>query len=236
MEFEHMNQFSNESLDGSPEFKDMLEKYLVHFKWFILSVVLFGIFAFFYIRVQTPKYNISATILIKEKENGASSSDLSAFESLGLFGSGENSIENEIQILQSRRLLALVVEELQLNIQYFIKESPYDKERYPNFPINLKFESGLGPINEIGTIFELQIVSKEKFVFIDFDDESLGTKSFGEYFQANLGNKNSANKGQISIDLNNNFNDDLIGQTIIVKITPVNNLVTDLLRELKLSK
>ena len=232
MEFEHMNEFSNENFDDSSEFKDMLEQYIGHYKWFILSVVLFGLVAFFYIRVQIPKYNISATILIKDKEKGASYADLSAFESLGLFGSGENSIENEIQILQSRRLMAKVVEELQLNIRYFIEDSPYDKEQYPNFPVILKFKSDEMDMNEIGTNFEILIKSGDKFEFIGFDDKSLGTKSFGEYFYADLGNEDFTNRQRISIERNENFKDDLIGEKILVKITPLNYVVTNYLERI----
>ncbi len=226
MEFEHMNQFSNENFDDSTDIKDIVEKYLVHLKWFVLSVVLCGVFALIYVRVQIPEYKISATILIKNKEKSASYNDSFVFESLGLYETGENSIENEIQILQSRRLMTKVVEELQLNIQYFLEDSPYDKEQYPNFPISLKFKSDLGPISEIGTNFEIQLKSREKFEFIDFDGRSLGNKSFGEYFHADLGNEDRTNKGRISVELNDNFKDDLIGRKILVKIIPVNHVVT----------
>jgi len=221
-----MNQFSNDNFDDSTDIKDILEKYLVHLKWFVLSVVLFGVFALIYVRVQVPKYNISATILIKDKEKSASYNDLSAFESLGLYGTGVNSIENEIQILQSRRLMTEVVEELQLNIQYFLEDSPYDKEQYPNFPINLKFKSDLGSVSEIGTNFEILIKSRDKFEFKGFDERSLGNKTFGEYFHADLGNEDYSNKGRISIELNDNFKDDIIGRKILVRIIPVNHVVT----------
>ena len=140
MEFEHLNQFSNDNFDDSQDIKEILKKYLLHWKWFVLSVFLFGIVAFIYARMQIPKYTISSTILIKDKEKSSSFNDLSAFETLGLFGSGENSIENEIQILHSRRLMTKVVEELQLNILYFLEDSSYDKEYYPNPPISLKFK------------------------------------------------------------------------------------------------
>jgi len=226
MEFEHLKQFSNDNFDDSTDFKEILEKYLLHWKWFILSVIFFGVASLIYVRMQVPKYNISATILIKDKEMSASYNDLSAFEGLGLFGSGINSIENEIQILHSRRLMTEVVEELQLNILYFLEDSSYDKEYYPNSPVLLKFKSDLGPINEIGTNFEIKILSKEKFEFTDFDDRSLGEKSFGKFFHADLGNEKLSNKGRVSVELNGDLADDLIGREILVKIIPVNLLVT----------
>ena len=68
MKFEHMNQFSDEHLDESVNIKEIFEKYLTHLKWFVLSVLIFGIISFFTIRVEVPQYNVSGVILIKEKE------------------------------------------------------------------------------------------------------------------------------------------------------------------------
>ena len=222
MEFD---QFSNESFDDSQSFKHVLEKYLIHLKWFILSVLIFGIAAFLYLRKVTPEYNVAASLLIKEKEEGSSFADLSSFESLGLFGSGDNSLENEVQILKSRRLMNKVVDELKLNILYFIEDSPYDKEQYPNFPIIVNFDSESNDIDNIATNFKILIKSNRTYEFIGFDDISLGAKSFGKDFQADLGNEDFSNKMTISIDRLDSFNNDLIGETIIVKIFPVNKVV-----------
>ena len=74
---------------------------------------------------------------------------------MGLFGSGDNSLENEIQIIKSRGLIRQVVKELKLNIRYFIEDSPYDIEQYPNFPIVLNFKSDSSSIDNIQTNFKI---------------------------------------------------------------------------------
>ena len=38
-----MNQFSNENLDDSAGFKDVLAQYFIHYKWFVVSVLIFFI-------------------------------------------------------------------------------------------------------------------------------------------------------------------------------------------------
>ena len=103
MEFEQMKPLSDEHFDESISLREIVEKYLIHWKWFVFSVLIVGVLAFFKLRYEVPQYNINATILIKKNEKGNSFTDLSDFEDLGLFGSGgDNSLENEMQILKSR--------------------------------------------------------------------------------------------------------------------------------------
>jgi len=227
MENNKYSKFSHGNFENSLNFKDVLEEYLIHLKWFFLSFILFGILAFFYLRYEVPKYKVSATILIKEQEKGSSVSNIAAFEDLGLFGANNNSLENEIHLLSSRRLMEKVIEELKLNISYYIEDSPYNKEQYPNFPLILDFESDSSSINSIGTSFKILVKSKEKFEYFDFDKNSLGVYSFGEGFQAELGNKNQSIKRIISVNINENFTKDLVGKSIIVSILPF-NYVTDI--------
>ncbi len=225
MEPNQYNKFSYGNFENSLNFKDVLDKYLIHLKWFFFSVIAFGLLAFFYLRYETPKYKVSATILIKEQEKGSSVSSVAAFEDLGLFGANNNSLENEIHLLSSRRLMERVVKELKLNINYFVEDSPYDKEQYPNFPIIIKFKSDSIDIKTIGTSFKILVKSKNRFEFFDYDETSIGNYSFGKDFQVDLGNEHYSNKRFIRIDLNENFNRDLIGKSILVYIFPLDRVI-----------
>ena len=61
----------------TPQFQDNetiniraeLEKYLIHWKWFALGVIIALLGAYLYLRYSTPRYNASATILIKNDKN-----------------------------------------------------------------------------------------------------------------------------------------------------------------------
>ena len=44
-------------------------KYLVYWPWFVTSVLVCLIGTFIYLRYQTPVYNISSSVLIKEQDN-----------------------------------------------------------------------------------------------------------------------------------------------------------------------
>ena len=95
-----------------------LEKYLIHWKWFALGILISIIGAFLYLRYSTPKYSVSATILIKNDKKGGLSDELAAFGDLGIIGGSSNSIDNEIEIIKSRKLIHDVITRLNLNIKY----------------------------------------------------------------------------------------------------------------------
>ena len=225
MEFDQKMVFSENEFDDSINFREVVEQYLIHIKWFVLCVVLFGLLTYFYLRKEIPKYEATATILIKDVEDGSSVNDLSAIEGLGLFGSKNKSLENEIHLLTSRRLMTNVVKELRLNINYFIEDSPYNKEQYPNFPINVIIKSDSASIDKIESSFEILIKSKSKFEFFDFEENSLGSKNFGEDFEANLGSDEKSDIRLLNLDLNEHFNRGLIGEKILIEVKPLDRVV-----------
>ena len=98
--------------------KDILTRYIFHWKWFVISLICSFLFGFVYLRYQVPQYEASAKILIKDENKGTISDELSAFEDLGILN-GKKNIDNEIEILKSRTLMKRVVKELKLNISYF---------------------------------------------------------------------------------------------------------------------
>ncbi len=230
MEF---NQFSEKHFDESITISEIIEKYMIHIKWFILSVLLFGVLAFLKVRYETPSYNVKASILIKEQERGNSISDLSAFEDMGLFGMSNNNLQNEMQILNSRYLMTSVVKELKLNYRFFIEDSPYDREQYPNFPINVSIKSDSSSIDRsIASSFKVFIKSDRKFEFFNSDGNSKGVKTFGEDFYADLGNEIISDKRKINIAFNKSFNSEIIGNSIIVFINPINHIVNNYMERL----
>lgn len=225
MEFDHVNKFSNDNFDDSINFRHVLDKYLIHIKWFILSSCVFIILAYFQLRTEIPKYQVSSKILIKDKEKGSSVNELGAFEDLGIFGSNNNSLENEILILTSRRLMKNVVNELKLNVRFFIENSPYNLEQYPDFPFTINFpedtsandKSFIKKINNISTSFGINVTSINKFEYINSEGVSEGIKEFGKKFKTD--------KGNIEIDLNDTWVDRVRGKKILVQINRFNAVV-----------
>jgi len=114
-------------------------KYFRYWPWFVGSVLLCVLIAFLYLRYTTPVYQSTATIIIKDEKKGGSIPGLEAFEGLGLLGGmGSNSLENEMGILRSKRLITDVAKELKLNVRYFIEGNVQTTEVYSNKPIEIQ--------------------------------------------------------------------------------------------------
>ncbi|TVZ26034.1 capsular exopolysaccharide synthesis family protein [Gillisia sp. Hel_I_86] len=134
---QHQQQFQQEE---EINLREELEKYLRFWPYFIASVLLCLIIAFFYLRYSTPVFQSTATIIIKDEKKGGIMSELSAFEDMGILSGmgGGNSIENEMGILRSKQLITDVAKELQLNIRYFLEGDVQTTEIYAIIPIEIQ--------------------------------------------------------------------------------------------------
>ena len=116
-------------------YQELLFKYIIHWPWFIASVLTCLIGAWVYLHFQTPVYRVSASIMIKDdKKSGGNSADL---ESLGLGGmiTSTQSIDNEIEVLRSKTILKEVVNNLELYITYYDEDEFPKRELYKTSPV-----------------------------------------------------------------------------------------------------
>lgn len=112
---------NNEQDELTIDYRALLQKCLKHWRWFVASVLACLIIAFIYLRYTDPVYNVSAGILIQQKDSkgglGAALSGGALGMLSGLGGvSLSSSFENELEIMQSRTLLKKVVTDLGLYI------------------------------------------------------------------------------------------------------------------------
>ena len=117
------------------DYKELLFRYIIHWPWFVASLLVCLIGAWGYLYFQTPVYQISASIMIKDdKKGGGGSADL---ESLGLGGmmTSTQSIDNEIEVLRSKTILKEVVNNLELYITYNDEDEFPRKEMYKTSPV-----------------------------------------------------------------------------------------------------
>ena len=121
--------------EDNVDYKELLFRYIIHWPWFVASLLVCLIGAWGYLYFQTPVYQISASIMIKDdKKGGGGSADL---ESLGLGGmmTSTQSIDNEIEVLRSKTILKEVVNNLELYITYYDEDEFPKKELYKASPI-----------------------------------------------------------------------------------------------------
>jgi tyrosine-protein kinase Etk/Wzc len=134
-----MNQTSKIEQSGSEiDLQEIIKPYLHRWLWFLISVVICLIIAFFYLKFQTNIYNVKSSVLIKDAKKAPSAAgELSFLSDLsGLGGLSTNGVDNEIEIFKSKKLMKDVVNKLGLQTTVYSKEKFKNKELYAeNSPI-----------------------------------------------------------------------------------------------------
>ncbi|MBZ4043041.1 GumC family protein [Flavobacterium hibisci] len=195
-----MQDFYNEPLEdeiSEVNLREQFDKYLIHWKWFILSVMLCLILSFLYLRYTTPSYEASTSILVKDEKKGGMLSELSAFSDLGLSGGSVNNVDNEIEILKSRTLVESTVKKLNLNISLLVEGNVVDRDIYGASPISIDFLNKTELFDEANVTLKLDLLSKDSFslenVIMDetiVENVILSSKKqfkFGEKIPTNIG-------------------------------------------------
>ena len=117
--------------------QEILFRCLVHWPWFVFSVIVCIACAWGYLRLTTPVYNISATVLIKDDKKGGGTSVSSELERMDLDGfvSSSGNVDNEIEVLRSKSLSEEVVNNLGLFVTYMDEDEFPKKELYQTSPV-----------------------------------------------------------------------------------------------------
>jgi tyrosine-protein kinase Etk/Wzc len=91
--------------------------YLKYWKWFLLSLIIFVVIGYFYVKSQVPQYRIQTQILIKDTKQ---STNKIILDELGVTPPNMV-VENEILIMRSSTLVEKVVKDLGLQTSYYSK-------------------------------------------------------------------------------------------------------------------
>ena len=179
--------FNAEEAADTINIRQELEKYLFHWKWFFLCILISLAGAYFYLRYATPLYSATTTIMIKDNQKSGISKELAAFEDLGIVGGSANNTDNEIEILKSRKIIGAVVDALHLNTVYYTKGRIKTSELYGNRkPIHVVWGVSMeGEIAQKNKSVVLNIVSTETFELKDAEGNTLGRYNFNEEVTAN---------------------------------------------------
>lgn len=213
------------TIESPTRLRDLLDKYLSHWKWFLVGAVLSIVAAYIYTRYAVKHYEAKASVLIKDDEKGGLASEFSAFKDLDIM-QGQSKLDNEIEILKSRRLMSQVATELGLNVQYLVESGPLTKEYYLNKPIRISFMEGDSSIFNKSLIFDVEILSKTTFQLLDSEGNLLRKGNFGSQVQSPV--------GKIVITPTKLTNRQFIGETVKVAIIPLQKVVDHYLNQIRI--
>lgn len=136
---ETKNNTSNKG-EESLNIADILYMCLSKWYWFVASLAVTLLVAFFYIQLTPPTYLRSASIMIKDESKGSLSAETSAFAEIGLMQTKTN-VNNEIISMKSSDVMTEVVKRLGLNVQYKTDGKFYKPVLYGrNLPVSVDFQ------------------------------------------------------------------------------------------------
>lgn len=190
-EVENKSNIQNEQSDLF-QIKDFLFICLEHWKWFVVSVVLCLMFAFFYIVVKQPIYERNASLMIKDDIAGGSSfmSEANTFADMGLFSMKSN-VHNELICIQSPALILDVVKRLNLDMNYVEKGIISKRTLYGNtLPVSVKI---VGLNDRDGCSFTMNVLGNK----VTLSEFHLNEAEFNETITANIGDSISTPIGKI---------------------------------------
>lgn len=170
------------------DFKSLINNYIKHWKWFVLSVFFTCLLAFMYLRYTVPQYEAYAKVQILEEKGAAS--ELSVLKDLDIFsgGSGGPKIVDEIELLKARDNFKKVIKKLKLNTRFFVIGNIRDSEIYgSNYPFAINFLSPDSIVNKFEHTFFVRIISATEFNYSDEEDGVFKTYSFGANINTQIG-------------------------------------------------
>lgn len=129
-----MNNSNIEESNNDINIREIIQPYLKNWLWFILIPIISAVIIYFYLKTVTPQYSVQSTVLIKDVKNMPSvGGEFAALQDLSGFGGmGTNSVDNEIEIFRSKKLIHDVVKMLNIQTAIYSKDNLTEKELYKN--------------------------------------------------------------------------------------------------------
>ncbi|WP_179375846.1 GumC family protein [Winogradskyella wichelsiae] len=185
----------SKNITSLKEIKKTLNLYLSKWKFISLFVFVALALAFTHLRYSTNQYKASATIKIKNEQESQKLPSLSELSGNSLLSGKSNQLNDEIETLTSRTLIANIVKNLKLNITYFEQGKIKEQEIYNNPPVKLNFFAPDSVIHTVDTTLFIKIKSPSKFLIFKDDgkslidrDENLGKPyAFGDRIKTGFG-------------------------------------------------
>lgn len=137
MNNENLNINKLEEEEGGFDFKIILMKLIIYWKWFVVSIVLCLLCAFVYLRYATPVYRIQATVMINDEKKGSFQNQMMAMQDFGFVGT-TGGVDNEIEILRSKSMIKQAIVDMGMFVQYQLGGRIAKRVIYGKYPIEVQ--------------------------------------------------------------------------------------------------
>lgn len=132
-----MQQTDFQAKEEKLNIKKTISKYLYKWPWFIASILVFVTGAYIYLRYSVPQYQSKTTLKFDKKQNDLSSA-LADLDNLGIGLGNSDELKSEAAVINSRPILMQVVQNLNLNVEYYNSGEIKDSQLFSKAPITAK--------------------------------------------------------------------------------------------------
>lgn len=140
-------------------FAKIYEILILHWQWFIISVVVCLAVGAIYVKRTMPIFQVTADFLVKDDQNSrrsARQNDMLSTMMQNGFMMGSEGFDNEVQILQSKQLARKAIIKLGLYTNVSEPEGLRHKDLYGCEPFGVKLAS-LKPLQDLGSAIVLKV-------------------------------------------------------------------------------
>lgn len=121
------NNFQEEEI----HINELIRPYLKRWKWFVLGGIFALFIAYLFLKTQNPVYEVVSTVLIKDSKKSIGGQDFEMLRDLsGLGKMSSDGVDNEIEVLKSKKLMTTVIKDLGLETDIYVPGFFKDTEVY----------------------------------------------------------------------------------------------------------
>lgn len=121
------NSFQEEEI----HINELIRPYLKRWKWFVLGGIFALFIAYLFLKTQNPVYEVVSTVLIKDSKKSIGGQDFEMLRDLsGLGKMSSDGVDNEIEVLKSKKLMTTVIKDLGLETDIYMPGFFKDTEVY----------------------------------------------------------------------------------------------------------
>ncbi len=154
-------EYSKPNTSGEVNLRNLIKKIYDRKIYFLISLFICVIIAYAYIKIATPIYEVSTSLLIDPSgQNRQLGQSKYVDGGIGLI-EAEKNLYNEIAILKSYSLIEQAFEDLNFDVSYFTGSTFKKSEHYQYFPFEVEVLKNRAQL--YGALFQVEIIDTGKF-------------------------------------------------------------------------
>lgn len=211
-----------ENEEATVSLRELLEKYLVHWRWILLSCVCCSTIGWLYVRYSKPKYESSISVLIEKQNNNLASDEADMLKDLGL-ANGGSELEDEVELYKSRSLMESVVRNLDLNWKYEnlgTKTGFVRSELYGKCPVHVRSVSPDSTFFDEQFEFNIELTSFHEYTIVSGVGLKPGRLKYGVVIPSPY--------GKFIVEKSPEFSDWWLKKSIRISLSPVTQVASEI--------